>query len=87
MFLCVYIDFYGPQELSFGDHKDLLSWIVSTVTATIYEKVGEVQLDVYNITLETIHYLKSQVKNVTYPILISNELFVTDINITTGKSF
>ncbi|XP_029605885.1 uncharacterized protein LOC115191955 isoform X2 [Salmo trutta] len=56
------------------------------VTATIYEKVekvGEVQLDVYNIPLETIHYLKSQVKNVAYPILISSVLSVTDINITT----
>ena len=92
MFLCIYIYFYGQQELSFGDHKDLLNLIstvsaVSTVTATIYEKVGEVEFDVYNIPLEIILYLKSHVKSVTYPILISSVLNVTDINITTGKSF
>ncbi|XP_014060817.1 adhesion G protein-coupled receptor F5 isoform X2 [Salmo salar] len=55
-------------------------------TATLYEKVGVVQLDIYNIPLEVIDYQKSHVKNVTYPILISNELFVTDINITTECS-
>ncbi|XP_042156730.1 adhesion G protein-coupled receptor F5 isoform X2 [Oncorhynchus tshawytscha] len=56
------------------------------VTATIYEKVGEVEFDVYNISLEIIHYLKSHVKSVTYPILISSVLNVTDINITTECS-
>ncbi|XP_021456235.2 adhesion G-protein coupled receptor F1 isoform X2 [Oncorhynchus mykiss] len=59
---------------------------VSTVTATIYEKVGEVEFDVYNIPLEIILYLKSHVKSVTYPILISSVLNVTDINITTECS-
>ncbi|XP_014060813.1 adhesion G protein-coupled receptor F4 isoform X2 [Salmo salar] len=74
------------SEESPADGSQVPSREKREVTATIYEKVGEVQLDVYNITLETIHYLKSQVKNVTYPILISNELFVTDINITTECS-
>lgn len=83
----MYTYFYVPQELHFGDNKDLLNWIVSTVTATLIEKVGEVELEVYNIPLEDIHYLKFHVKSVTYPILISSVLNVTDMNITTGKSF
>ncbi|XP_035630905.2 adhesion G protein-coupled receptor F5-like isoform X1 [Oncorhynchus keta] len=56
------------------------------VTATLIEKVGEVELDIYNIPLEDIHYLKFHVKSVTYPILISSVLNVTDMNITTECS-
>ncbi|XP_055741038.1 adhesion G protein-coupled receptor F5-like isoform X2 [Salvelinus fontinalis] len=74
------------EELSFGDHKDLRNVIVSTMAATFYEKVGEVQVDVYDIPLEILQYLKSRVKDLTYPILISSVLNVTDINITTECS-
>ncbi|XP_055741817.1 adhesion G protein-coupled receptor F5 [Salvelinus fontinalis] len=52
-----------------------------SLTATLIEKVGEVELD-YNIPFEAIHYLKFHVLNLTHPI--SRVLNVTEMNITTA---
>ncbi|CAB1340196.1 unnamed protein product, partial [Coregonus sp. 'balchen'] len=56
-------------------------------TANLSEKIGEVELDITNIPAELIDVLKASVKYLTYPILISSVLNITEINITTGKSY
>ncbi|CAB1340197.1 unnamed protein product [Coregonus sp. 'balchen'] len=52
--------------------------------AILSEKIGEVELDITNIPAELIDVLKASVKYLTYPILISSVLNITEINITTA---
>ncbi|XP_071269389.1 adhesion G protein-coupled receptor F4-like [Salvelinus alpinus] len=69
------------SEESPTDGSQVPSGEKQEVTATLIEKVGEVELD-YNIPFEAIHYLKFHVLNLTHPI--SSVLNVTEMNITTA---
>ncbi|KAM9551879.1 adhesion G protein-coupled receptor F4-like isoform 3-T3 [Salvelinus alpinus] len=71
------------SEESPTDGSQVPSGEKQEVTATLIEKVGEVELD-YNIPFEAIHYLKFHVLNLTHPI--SSVLNVTEMNITTECS-
>ncbi|XP_045066079.1 adhesion G protein-coupled receptor F5 isoform X2 [Coregonus clupeaformis] len=57
---------------------------INITTAILSEKIGEVELDITNIPAELIDVLKASVKYLTYPILISSVLNITEINITTA---
>ncbi|XP_029605837.1 adhesion G-protein coupled receptor F1-like isoform X3 [Salmo trutta] len=67
-----------------GYHSEVMFCRPITKPSTIYGRIIEIELDMTDISATLIDVLRVSVNDLTYPVLISNVLNVTDVNFTTA---